>query len=75
MKKNVGCVDRTIRMVAGIAIIAWGISSQNWLGAIGLIPLATGLLRWCPAYCPLGISTDSGNPSCCSGNSCKIKEQ
>lgn len=67
MKPNVGKVDRTIRYIAGIAIIAWGISTHNWLGLIGILPLISATLRWCPAYCPLGISTDGGSgPSCCA---------
>ena len=57
MKQNVGSADRIFRMVLGLSIITWGLISQNWLGAIGLVPLATGLLRWCPAYLPFGIST------------------
>ena len=57
MKQNVGNVDRLLRIVAGIAIIGWGVSAGNWLGAIGVVPLLTGIIRWCPAYCPLGIST------------------
>ena len=66
MMKNVGSLDRMIRIVAGVAIIAWGFSAQNWLGVIGLIPLTTAALGWCPAYCPLGISTAKGG-SCCGG--------
>mgnify|MGYP003430136187 FL=1 len=57
MKQNVGSADRIFRMVLGLSIITWGLISQNWLGAIGLVPLATGFLRWCPAYLPFGIST------------------
>jgi len=57
MKQNVGSADRIFRMVLGLGLIAWGFFSQNWLGAIGLVPLATGFLRWCPAYLPFGIST------------------
>ena len=63
MKRNVGTVDRTIRIIAGIAIIAWGISTKNQWGFLGLIPLITGLTRWCPAYCPIGMNTDK--PGCC----------
>ena len=75
MKKNVGACDRKLRIVAGLAIVAWGVATQNWLGALGLIPLATGILQWCPAYCPLGISTN-GQGSCCSGScSTEKKEQ
>jgi hypothetical protein len=65
MKQNVGGPDRMLRIVIGLALIGWGLSTQNWIGAIGIVPLATGILRWCPAYCPLGIST-SGK-SCCGG--------
>ncbi len=57
MKTNVGKLDRIIRMVLGLSLIAWGFMSQNWLGAIGLIPLFTAFFRWCPAYLPFGIST------------------
>lgn len=57
MKTNVGNVDRIFRVVLGIGLLTWGYMSQNWLGAIGLIPLTTAFLRWCPAYLPFGIST------------------
>lgn len=57
MKANVGTIDRVLRIVLGVALIVWGVIAGSWLGAIGLLPLATGLLRWCPAYCPLGINT------------------
>jgi hypothetical protein len=57
MKHNVGSIDRIFRMVLGLIIIAWGFFSQNWLGVIGLVPLATAFMRWCPAYLPFGIST------------------
>lgn len=67
MKNNVGPVDRTLRIVLGLAIIVWGYMEQNWLGAIGLIPLLTGLIGWCPAYCPLKVSTVG---KCCGGGKC-----
>lgn len=57
MIKNVGTPDRILRVLVGLAIIGWGIYAQNWLGAIGLIPLATGLISFCPLYKVLGIST------------------
>jgi hypothetical protein len=34
---------------------------MRWLGLIGLVPLATGLFRWCPAYVLLGMNTRGGN--------------
>jgi len=57
MKANVGGVDRIVRIVAGLAIIGAGIAFKSWWGAIGVVPLATGLLRWCPAYLPFGLSS------------------
>ena len=57
MKANIGVVDKWIRIIAGAVIIALGFIYQNWWGALGIIPLLTGLLNYCPAYTLLGIST------------------
>jgi hypothetical protein len=57
MQQNVGTVDRIVRTIAGLALIAWGIYTQNWWGAIGLVFLGTALLSWCPAYLPFGINS------------------
>ena len=58
MKKNMGSTDRTVRIVVGILLIVLGIfSSKIWV-IIGLIPLITGLLNYCPLYSLLGISTN-----------------
>lgn len=58
MKCNVGKMDRKLRIAAGLVIIVAGLATHSWLGAIGLVPLFTGFVRWCPAYVPLGISTE-----------------
>ncbi len=55
--KNAGSIDRIIRVIVGLAVIGWGIYAQNWWGALGAIPLFTGLIGWCPAYTLLGIKT------------------
>lgn len=57
METNVGTIDRAARLVVGVAIIAAGAYYQSWWGAVGLIPLFTGITRWCPAYLPFGINT------------------
>ncbi len=57
MKSNVGVVDRVIRAVLGAAIILAGILAGSWWGLIGLVPLATAVIGWCPAYLPFGLST------------------
>ncbi|HEB95917.1 MAG TPA: DUF2892 domain-containing protein [Sedimenticola thiotaurini] len=57
MKHNVGGIDRILRIVVGLALIGWGLYAQNWWGAIGIIPLFTGAIGWCPAYLPFGLSS------------------
>jgi hypothetical protein len=58
MFKNVGKVDRVVRIVAGLGILSLAfIGPQTPWGYIGLVPLVTGLIGWCPAYVPLGIKT------------------
>lgn len=58
MKQNVHAVERFIRVIIGLfvlSLIFWG-PVTLW-GLLGLIPLLTGLLGWCPLYSILGIST------------------
>ena len=57
MIKNVGNADRAVRVVAGVVIIAAGLYFKSWWGAVGALPLLTGIVRWCPAYFPFGLST------------------
>ena len=57
MKKNMGSADRVIRGILGVAILAAGYYYKSWFGLIGLVPLATAFISWCPAYLPFGIST------------------
>lgn len=57
MKQNVGGYDKIFRIILGGLIILLGIIFQSWWGAIGLIPLLTGTINWCPLYIPFGIST------------------
>jgi len=58
MKSNVGGLDKILRIVAGLVLIGLGIAG---IGApwtfVGVIPLATGLVGWCPLYLPFGISS------------------
>ena len=58
MKCNVGKTDRLIRIIIGLVILVLGYIYSSWWGIIGLVPLLTGLFRWCPAYLPCKISTD-----------------
>lgn len=58
MTKNVGGVDRTVRIVAGLMLIALAATGTvGWWGWLGILPLATGLIGWCPPYAMLGINT------------------
>ena len=57
MTTNIGTVDRVVRVVVGLVIIGAGICCRNWWGLIGLLPLLTAAVRFCPAYVPFGITT------------------
>ena len=58
MKKNVGSIERAIRVIAGIAILSLAfVGPQSPWAYLGIIPLATGLIGWCPLYTLLNIST------------------
>jgi hypothetical protein len=55
---NEGTIDRAVRIIAGLAILSLAfVGPQSPLGYLGLVPLATGLLGFCPAYKLLGLST------------------
>ena len=61
MTKNVGGIDRVLRIVVGLALIAGFFlntdGAYRWAYLLGIIPLATGLLSSCPLYSIIGIST------------------
>lgn len=57
MIKNIGTLDKIVRVILGILIIAYGVVSESLLGLIGLIPLVTAAISWCPLYPLVGIST------------------
>lgn len=63
MVKNVGTIDRLVRIVLGVLLIAFAIPigfpsmGWNWVGWIGVVPLLTGLVGTCPLYRALGLST------------------
>jgi hypothetical protein len=57
MKVNIGGVDRLVRGLAGVALIAWALLGGPVWAWIGVLPLATAFIGWCPAYLPFGIST------------------
>jgi hypothetical protein len=56
--QNVGGIDRILRIVVGVALIALTVSGTVGVwGWIGILPLATGLIGWCPPYAIFGINT------------------
>ena len=57
MKRNVGTTDRIIRVFVGIVIIGLGIIFKSWWGIIGILPLITAIIGYCPPYALLRIST------------------
>ena len=61
LAKNVGKIDRNMRIIVGIALLvaffAFPDSGLRWLMLIGIVPLVTGLMGTCPIYSIFGIST------------------
>ena len=72
MLKNVGGLDRAARITLGVGLLSLVfIGPQTWWGLVGLVPLITGLARFCPAYgivgvntCGLGSSARNGDTTC-----------
>ncbi len=64
LKKNEGTIDRIIRVVAGLALVALGMQYATvWLWVVGLVVLATGAIGWCGIYQVLGFSTCKVKPA------------
>jgi hypothetical protein len=59
MPTNVGGMERLLRIIAGIAILVVGPAMIGMWALIGVIPILTGSLGWCPMYLPFGINTNS----------------
>lgn len=57
MKANVGGIDRALRILAGLGLIAWAATGGPVWAWIGVVPLATGALSFCPFYPLLGMNT------------------
>jgi len=60
MKHNVGGIDKIIRIVVGIALLSmllWVEGNAKWFGLIGIVPLLTVAMGWCPLYTVLGINS------------------
>ncbi len=58
MTQNVGGIDKGLRILAGLVLLALGwLGPLGWWGLIGLVPLATGLIGNCPVYSLLGVNT------------------
>ncbi|MDB5823817.1 MAG: hypothetical protein JWR21_2521 [Herminiimonas sp.] len=63
MDKNVGGIDRALRVVAGLVIIGLFFvvgDAYRWWTLLGIVPLMTGLIGWCPIYMPFGASSCKG---------------
>jgi hypothetical protein len=57
MKLNVGGIDRTLRILAGLGLIGWALMGGPVWAWIGVVPLATGAIGFCPIYPILGMNT------------------
>lgn len=60
MKSNVGSIDRVLRIIIGLVLLGLAASgSVGWWGWLGIVPLATGAIGWCPPYAIFGWNTCS----------------
>ncbi len=57
MKTNVGGIDRILRILLGLAMIAWALSGGPLWAWLGVVPLATGLFKFCALYTLIGVNT------------------
>lgn len=70
MKCNVGGWDRLFRFVVGFGLLVIGYVYDSYWGLIGLVPILTALVRWCPLYIPLKKSTYREGSCGATGSSC-----
>ena len=64
MTTNIGGIERILRIVIGLVLVALAATGQIGVwGWLGLVPLATGLIGWCPPYSLLGINTCPMKPA------------
>jgi len=69
MKKNIGNIERVVRIAAGLAILSLAfVGPQSPWAYLGVIPLLTGFVGWCPPYALLGISTCKASSSVKKGS-------
>lgn len=60
MKANVGSLDKVLRIIVGLGLLSLIFileGNQRWFGLIGIVPLVTALIGWCPLYMILGINS------------------
>lgn len=57
MKLNVGGIDRALRILAGLGLVAWAVAGGPVWAWIGVVPLATGAVGFCPFYPLIGLNT------------------
>jgi hypothetical protein len=57
MNKNIGSADKIIRYILGVVILALGYYYESWWGLIGIIPILTATINFCPIYAPFKFST------------------
>ena len=64
MKTNIGSIERIVRIAAGVILVGLAATGTvGWWGWLGVVPLATGLMGWCPPYAMLGINTCASKPA------------
>jgi len=69
IKKNIGCMERNIRILIGVAILGVGYYYKSYWGLVGIIPLLTAIISWCPLKtifrCESFCSPNNKGSKCC----------
>jgi heme O synthase-like polyprenyltransferase len=63
MKRNIGDIDRDIRLILGMVLLVIGVMLNSWVGLIGVVLLGTGILDWCPIYAIFRIDSCRQKPN------------
>jgi hypothetical protein len=72
MKCNVGTIDRIVRVILGMAILTAGFYFRSWWGLLGLVPLVTAAVSFCPLYRLVRISTCRSEADTSTGEKASI---
>ena len=70
MTPNVGSTDKLLRVIVGLMLLTWtllGTGTVRWFGLVGIVPLLTALVGYCPLYSVMGVKTSNAADKAAGG--------